>query len=44
VLWHGGSLEGAEREGTLTVEGDRAALERFLALFPPPRPKSRARG
>ena len=37
VLWHGGSLDGAERDGTLRVEGDRAALERFLALFPPPR-------
>jgi DNA-binding HxlR family transcriptional regulator len=40
VLWHGGSLDAAERAGTLRIEGDRAALERFLALFPPPRPRS----
>jgi DNA-binding HxlR family transcriptional regulator len=37
VMWHGGSLAEAEREGTLRVEGDRAALKRFLALFPAPR-------
>jgi DNA-binding HxlR family transcriptional regulator len=39
VLWHGGSLDASEREGDLQIEGDRAALERFLALFPPPRPR-----
>jgi DNA-binding HxlR family transcriptional regulator len=38
VLWHGGSLDGAERDGSLRLEGDRAALGRFLALFPAPRP------
>jgi DNA-binding HxlR family transcriptional regulator len=36
VLWHGGKLEEAQRAGDLTVEGDRRAVTRFLALFPLP--------
>jgi DNA-binding HxlR family transcriptional regulator len=34
VLWHGGSLD----DPLIRLEGDRAALERFLALFPAPEP------
>ena len=38
VLWHGRPLD----EGGVTVAGDRASAERFLALFPapPPAPQS----
>jgi putative sterol carrier protein len=32
------SLAEALRSGDLKVEGDRAAVERFLALFPLPEP------
>lgn len=38
VLWHGSPLADALESGALTVAGDRAALERFLALFPLPEP------
>jgi DNA-binding HxlR family transcriptional regulator len=38
VLWHGQSLDEALRSGTITLEGDRAAAGRFLALFPAPEP------
>jgi len=38
VLWRGGSLADAQRSGKLTVEGDEAAAERFVALFPLPEP------
>jgi DNA-binding HxlR family transcriptional regulator/putative sterol carrier protein len=34
VLWGGRSLTEAQRAGTLTVEGDKAAVERFVRLFP----------
>ena len=37
VLW-GGSLADARALGTLTIEGDRATVERFLGLFPMPEP------
>ncbi len=38
VLWKGASPADAQRSGRLTIEGDRAAAERFLRLFPMPRP------
>jgi DNA-binding HxlR family transcriptional regulator len=36
VLWHGRKLDEARRAGALTTAGDRAALTRFLRLFPLP--------
>jgi DNA-binding HxlR family transcriptional regulator len=36
VLWHGRGLEAARRAGDLTIEGDRRAAARLLALFPLP--------
>ncbi len=36
VLWRGRPLAEAERSGTLTVEGDKAAVKRFARLFPMP--------
>jgi DNA-binding HxlR family transcriptional regulator len=38
VLWHGRKLDDARRAGDLAVEGDRAAVTRFLGLFPLPAP------
>ena len=38
VLWRGRSLADAQRSGTMTIEGDEAAVERFVALFPIPEP------
>jgi len=38
VLWNDRSLADAERSGTLTIEGDEAAAERFVRLFPMPEP------
>jgi DNA-binding HxlR family transcriptional regulator/putative sterol carrier protein len=38
VLWGGQSLAGAQRSGRMTIEGDKAAMERFVALFPMPEP------
>jgi DNA-binding HxlR family transcriptional regulator len=38
VLWTGRSLAEAEQAGELDVEGDRAAVERFVGLFAPPEP------
>jgi DNA-binding HxlR family transcriptional regulator len=38
VLWGGRSLADAQRAGTMTVEGDKAAVERFVQLFPMPEP------
>jgi DNA-binding HxlR family transcriptional regulator len=42
VLWGGRSLAEAQRSGTLTIEGDKAAVKRFLRLFPMPQPASPA--
>lgn len=42
VLWHGRSLAQALRSGTIALDGDRAAAERFLSLFPAPRPAASA--
>jgi DNA-binding HxlR family transcriptional regulator len=36
VLWQGRPLADAQRSGTLAIEGDKAAVERFLRLFPMP--------
>jgi DNA-binding HxlR family transcriptional regulator len=41
VLWSNRSLAAAQRSGTMTVEGDKAAVERFVALFPIPEPSAR---
>jgi len=38
VLWRGRPLSDAQRSGRLTIEGDKAAVERFLRLFPMPEP------
>jgi len=38
VLWKGRSLAEAQRSGTMRIEGDEAAVERFLRLFPMPEP------
>jgi hypothetical protein len=37
VLWHGRPLADAEAAGAVEIGGDRAAAERFLDRFPPPR-------
>jgi DNA-binding HxlR family transcriptional regulator/putative sterol carrier protein len=36
VLWGGRSLTDAQRSGKMTIEGDKAAVERFVRLFPMP--------
>jgi DNA-binding HxlR family transcriptional regulator len=38
VLWRGRSLTDAQRSGRMTIEGDTAAAERFVRLFPMPEP------
>lgn len=38
VLWHGRPLREAEAAGSITVDGPRAVVRRFLKLFPPPAP------
>jgi DNA-binding HxlR family transcriptional regulator/putative sterol carrier protein len=38
VLWGGQSLADAQRSGRMTIEGDKAAVERFARLFPMPEP------
>ncbi len=38
VLWEDRSLADAQRSGTMTIEGDEAAAERFVRLFPMPEP------
>jgi DNA-binding HxlR family transcriptional regulator len=42
VLWGGWSLADAQRSGTMTITGDEAAVERFVALFPLPEPAAAA--
>jgi DNA-binding HxlR family transcriptional regulator/putative sterol carrier protein len=42
VLWGGRSLADAQRSGTMTIEGDEAAVERFVGLFPMPEPAAAA--
>jgi DNA-binding HxlR family transcriptional regulator len=36
VLWRGRPLADAQRSGTMTIDGDKAAVERFVELFPMP--------
>ena len=43
VLWKGRSLADAQRAGAMTIEGDTAAVERFVALFPMPEPAAAGR-
>jgi DNA-binding HxlR family transcriptional regulator/putative sterol carrier protein len=38
VLWDGRSLADAQRAGDMRIEGDRAAVERLVRLFPRPEP------
>jgi DNA-binding HxlR family transcriptional regulator len=38
VLWGGRPLADAQRSGRMTIEGDKAAVERFVRLFPMPEP------
>jgi alkyl sulfatase BDS1-like metallo-beta-lactamase superfamily hydrolase len=38
VLWKGRTLADARRSGKLTIEGDKAAVRRFVRLFPLPEP------
>jgi DNA-binding HxlR family transcriptional regulator/putative sterol carrier protein len=38
VLWGGQPLADAQRSGTMTIQGDKAAVKRFLRLFPIPEP------
>jgi DNA-binding HxlR family transcriptional regulator/putative sterol carrier protein len=38
VLWGGQRLTDARRSGRMTIEGDKAAVQRFLRLFPMPEP------
>jgi DNA-binding HxlR family transcriptional regulator/putative sterol carrier protein len=42
VLWGGRSLADAQRSGRMTIEGDKAAVERFVRLFPMPEPAAAA--
>ena len=42
VLWGGQSLAAARRSGTMTIEGDKAAVDRFVRLFPMPEPAATA--
>jgi DNA-binding HxlR family transcriptional regulator len=38
VLWGGRSLADAQRSGSMTIEGDKSAVEHFVRLFPMPEP------
>jgi DNA-binding HxlR family transcriptional regulator len=38
VLWRGRPLAEAEADGSVTIEGPRTVVRRFLKLFPPPVP------
>ena len=38
VLWGARPLADAQRSGKMTIEGDKAAVERFVRLFPMPEP------
>jgi DNA-binding HxlR family transcriptional regulator len=38
VLWGGRSLADAQSSGGMTIQGDKAAVKRFLRLFPMPQP------
>jgi DNA-binding HxlR family transcriptional regulator len=36
VLWGGRPLADAQRSGSMSIEGDKAAVKRFVSLFPMP--------
>jgi DNA-binding HxlR family transcriptional regulator len=38
VLWNGRPLTEEQRSGRITIDGDKAAIERFVRLFPMPEP------
>jgi ubiquinone biosynthesis protein UbiJ len=38
VLWGGRRLADAQRSGSMSIEGDEAAVQRFVSLFPMPEP------
>ena len=38
VLWKGRPLADAQRAGRMTIEGEKAAVQRFVRLFPMPEP------
>jgi DNA-binding HxlR family transcriptional regulator len=38
LIWERRDLGDALRAGDIAIDGDKAAVSRFLALFPPPRP------
>jgi DNA-binding HxlR family transcriptional regulator len=42
VLWDGRALADAQRAGEMRIEGDRAAVERLVRLFPVPEPAAPA--
>jgi DNA-binding HxlR family transcriptional regulator len=42
VLWDGRPLADAQRGGELRIEGDQAAVERFVRVFPMPEPAAAA--
>jgi DNA-binding HxlR family transcriptional regulator len=43
VLWGGRPLADAQRSRRITIDGDKAAVERFVRLFPTPEPATAAR-
>jgi DNA-binding HxlR family transcriptional regulator len=43
VLWGGRPLAEARRSGDMTIEGDLAAVKRFVRLFPVPEPRGAGR-
>jgi DNA-binding HxlR family transcriptional regulator len=44
LLWRGRPLAEAEAEGSITVDGPRTVVRRFLKLFPPPVSRRRDKG
>jgi DNA-binding HxlR family transcriptional regulator len=42
LLWHDRGLADAARAGAIRIDGNRAVVERFLELFPPPEPAAAA--
>jgi DNA-binding HxlR family transcriptional regulator len=43
VLWGGRTLADAQRSGSMTIEGDTAAVKRLVRLFPTPEPAALGR-
>lgn len=42
LLWHDRELTEAARAGAIRIDGNRAVVDRFLELFPPPEPATAA--